>query len=340
MSFPSAPSTGKNGKVMINFNDGAALTAAVMVKQASYNYKGTTFANRIYTLGTGKTLINMRPAVEPKVFIDAILDGLSIAPAASDKVAITAGTLLVNNVEVAAAANAAVSITRPVATEGAWVAIHVNTGTGVTTATKGTDTASGTGIAALVDTYGTGAGQRPLIAVDELLVGMLKVTNGAAVVLGSEIFYFDREDPVDAEILPNLGAAKIGAAMVACHTGAIARDVKFTGYYLDNALSEIGTAVDWNLDAASSNASTVTLGRTISITEVSGWTFAFNQLACDTKVKNAMLNYQGFCAVRLVYPNGGYWQSVGTVVAKFANSPSAINNISVTGSCGDDPIFV
>lgn len=340
MSFPTSPSTGKGGKVLINFNDGALVTLASLTKQASYTYKGTVYANLIYTLGTGKTLINMRPAVEPHAYIDCILDGLSINPGASDKVSVTAGTVQAAGVEVAIPADTAVAVTRPAATQGAWVAIHVHKGTGAITSTKGTDTTAGTGIAALVDTYGSAAGERPLIPTTDLLIGWCKLTNGAAVVLGSEIFYDDREVPVDIEILPNIGAVKISSALVACHAGPLTRVVQFTGYYMDNALSEIGTAIDFGLDATSSEATVTTMGRTIKQTEVSGWTFNFNQLACDSKVKNLLLNQQGFCAVRLVYPNGGYWQSVGSFVAKFSNAPGAMNNIAVTGSFADDPIFV
>ncbi len=141
MAFPSTPSTGKNGKVYISFSDGTKLTSSAMTLQAAYTYKGVAYTNLIYLLGAGKTLINLRPAVEPTLDVDSILAGLDVTPtAANDEVQVSAGSALVDSVVTAVAADITVAVTRPAATQGAWVAISVNKSTGVFTATKGTDT--------------------------------------------------------------------------------------------------------------------------------------------------------------------------------------------------------
>jgi hypothetical protein len=342
MAFPTSVATGKGGKVLINTGDGALLTLQAMTKQTSYTYKGTSYTNRVYLLGTGKTLINARPAIAPTIYVDGIVSGLDVsANGSNDEFQVSAGVVRVSGTDTTVAADTSVAFSRPAATQGAWIAISVNKSTGAFTATKGTDTADAGGITGLLDTWGAAAGQRPLIPVADLLVGLLKVTNGAALLLPTEIFYYDREwADVDAEPLYNIGGCLLNSALVVCHTGPLARSVLFTGYYLDNVLAEIGTAKEWSLQADNNTVSETTMGRTISITETSGWSFTFSQLATDQKVANNLLSRQGHCAVRLQYSNGGYWQSVGSFTASFKNAPGALNSIDVSGSLGDDPVFV
>lgn len=343
MAFPVSPATGKGAKVLINSGDGMYLSAASMTKQASYTYKGEVFTNTIYLLGAGKTLINMRPAKQPTVAIDGIVSEVIVSGTTSnDEVSVTAFDYMYNGVRTTAVADASVSITRPAATQGAWVAIHVKKSDGTISATKGTDTSDAGGITGLLDTYGSSAGQRPLIATTELLIALLKVTNGAAPVASTEIFYYDQEryDTIATTWLPNIGGIKLNSALVALHTGAVSREVKFTGYYLDDSFTEIGTAKDWSLSPATNSVSETFLGGSASQTEISGWSFTFNQLACDEMVKNAMLNRQGMLAVRLVYPNGGYWQGVGSGAGSFNCAAGAFNSISISGSLADDPVFV
>jgi hypothetical protein len=341
MAFPTSATTGKGGKVLMNLSDGVLLTNSAMTKQASYTYKGTTYANRMYLLGTGKTLINMRPGVEPEVNIDFIADGLLISGTSSnDEIATSAGTIVVAGVETSVVADASVAVTRPASGEGAWVAVSVNKSTGVITATKGTDTTGSAGIAGLLDTWGSSAGQRPLIPVADLLVGLLKLSNGAAAVTGSDIFYFDRELQVPYQLASNIGGALINTALVACHVGTLTRVVNFTGYYLDTVLSEIGSAKSWSLNPNANTVSESTLGNEYSATELSGWSFSFEQLATSAEVINNLLNRQGYGAVRLQYPNGGYFQSACTFTATFNNAAGSFNNISVSGSMTDQPVFV
>lgn len=346
MAFPTSPTTGKGGKLSLSFSDGNYLAATAMTKQASYSYRGTTYANRIYLLGTGKTLLNMRPAVEPRIDIDGIIDGLLISPASGDdSITVSAGTGIVDNTVKTFTAATTLAVTRPAATQGAWVAISVNKSTGAFTATKGKDTADGAGITGLVDTYGDPssgtAGARPLIPVADLLVGLLQLTNGAAAVLSTEVSYSDRETAdVDVQVLPNIGGVLIPTALVAMHVGAVSRTVEFTGYYLDAVLGEVGTAKSWSLTPTSNQVTESTFNRNIAATEVSGWNFTAEQLAADTKAKDIILGRQGYCGVRLAYPNGGYWQSAATIAPTFNCATGAMNSISISGSLLDDPVFV
>jgi len=341
MAFPTSPTTGKNAKVLINSNDGAYEASTAMTVQTTYTYKGVSYANRVYLWGSGKTLINMRPAIEPRIDIDGIIDGIVCTVTASnDEVQTSAGTILVDNVVTTVAADTSIAVTRPAAGEGAWVAIHVHKGTQAVTATKGTDTSGSAGKGGLLTTYGTSAGQRPLIATTDLLIALIQLDNGAKPVTSSEIFSYDRQTAdVDAQVLPNIGGVLLPTALPALHVGPTRQPVKITGYYLDNALAEIGTAKSWNLNPSTNEVSDTTFSRGISITEVSSWAFTFEQLATDPKAKNAIIDRQGYGAVRLQYPNGGYWQGACTLVPSFAVAPGALNSISVSGSLLDDPVF-
>lgn len=339
MAFPTFPTSGKNSKVLISNGDGALLTLASMTKQASYSHKGETLTDLVYLLGTGKTLINVRPAIMPTIAIDGILQGLDISPSATDdKCAVSAGVIEVDGTEVTVAVNAAVALSRPANEKWAWNGVHVNKSTQVISVTKGTDTATDSE-AALLDTYGTSAGQRPLIATTELLIGWIKLRDdGAAVIVGSDIDYQDKEyGGIDYQLLPNIGGIKLQTPLIALHTGAVTRTVKFTGYYLDNVLSEIGTAKSWNLAAQSNQITDSTFGGAYSSTEVSGFNFSFEQLAADRKVIDATWYRQGHCAVRLQMPNGFYWQSVATITPTVNSAVGSMINISVSGSCGDFP---
>jgi hypothetical protein len=342
MAFPTSVATGKGGKVSINVGDGNYLSLQSMTLQSSYTYKGETYTNRVYLLGTGQTLINMRPAVDPDISIDGISSEVQITPGtANDTVDVSSFSIIVDGTTSTVSAQTAVSFTRTtVSTTAQWVAVHVDKSTRAVTCTEGTAITGTT--TALLSAYGSTAGQRPLIATDQLLVGLLKVDDGAALVLSSEIFYTDQErsDTIAATILPNIGGVLLNTALVQLHTGPTGRVVKFTGYYLDDAMVEIGTAKEWSLTPSTTQVSETFFGGAASQTVVGGWSFTFSQLATDQHVKNAMLNRQAMMAVRLQYANGGYWQSVGSGAGTYRCSPGAFNTIDVSGSLADDPVFV
>lgn len=336
--FPNTPGSGKGSKVFISNSDGALLSAVAMTKQATYEYKGKFYTNLVYLLGEGKTLINIRAEMQPVISIDGILQGLEISAGAADKAAVSAGVDEVSGVQGAVAANAAVALTRPAADKICWNAIIVTKSTGVITAVKGADAADALP-ASLLLTYGTGAGQKPLIPVDSLLIGCVKlIDDGAAVITDSDIDYTDREDGgVDFQILPNIGGLKLQAALPVIHTGALAREVKFTGRYLDSALAEIPTAKGFTLSGSANTQSEETFGNAYSASSPGATSFTFEQLASDRKVFDAKVKREGFAAVRLQLPNGFYWQSVGSVTPSLTVNPTAFTSISVSGSCADEP---
>lgn len=339
--FPTFPMSGKNSKVLISSGDGALLTLSPMTKQAAYSHKGEILTNQVYLLGTGKTLINMRPYLAPSVAIDGILQGMDIAPGAADKVSVSAGLIEVDGVQTAVPANTAVALTIvSAASTIQWNAIVVDTGAQTISAVAGTPIAD---TETLLDTFGDAAGQRPLIPLDQLLVGWVQVgTTG--VIPAASINYFERENGgVDYEMLPNVGGVKLQAALTELHSATIggtpsSRAVKFTGRYLDNVMAQIGTAKSWSLTASSTQINEETFGSSYGSSEISGFTFSFDQLAADRKVIDAAWFKQGHCAVRLMMPNGFYWQSVATVVPTVNNSTGAMISISVSGSCGDFPV--
>lgn len=219
MQVPSIPMTGKGAKVSLSFNDGAAVSSFALTKQASYNYSGEIYTNRAYFLGTGR-MINSRPAANPTVFVNGILDGIDVSSTVSNEIATSAGSILVSNLVVPVPADTSVAIVRPASTQARWTAISVNTGTGAVTATAGTDTSAGTGKAGLLATYGSSAGQKPLIAVDELLVCYLSLDSTAGLIASNEIMTEDREwSAISYRMVPSVGGIIISSALPALHTG-------------------------------------------------------------------------------------------------------------------------
>lgn len=333
--FPSYPTSGAGAKVFMNTNAGTLLNLESMTLQASKMYLGKLYENLIYQLGEGKTMLNMDPEEQPVINIDGILAGMDITPGVADKVSVTAGIIEVDGEQIAVPANTAVDLTIVSAAETVrWNAIIVDEATQAITAVAGTAVAAETG---LNDTYGTAAGNKPLIGTDKLLVGFVEVgTTG--VVAASKIKYYDREEGgIDYQILPNIGGVRLNNALVKCHTGGIGRQVKFTGRYYDDVMAEIPTAKDFSLTPVTNQTSEQTFNNSYGSTTVSGFNFAYNQLAADSKALNNVYHRRGHCAIREQYPNGFFFQTSGTIAPTFNVNATGMNAISVTGSCADFP---
>jgi len=340
MQVPSAPQTGKNAKVSLSFTDGTSTSALAMTKQASYSYNGETYTNRVYLLGSGK-MINSRPAANALAFINGILDGLEVSSTVAQEIAVTAGSILVGNATVAAAADTSITITRPAAGEACWVAVHVNTSTGVTSITKGTDTTGSAGKGGLLTTYGASAGQKPLIAVDELLVCYLGINATTGVFTSDEIEYTDREwASFSYRLIPSLGGVILSTALVALHTGAIPRVVYFSGKYWETtALAEVGDAQQWSITPNSSTVSAVTFAGGPSESQIDNWSFTFNQLFTDAKALDAMYNRQGYGAVKLQLASGQYFLFVGSMAGGITVEPGSYIVQQLSGSIQDRPYY-
>ncbi len=340
MQVPTIPQTGKNAKVSLSFNDGTQATALALTKQASYNYNGESFANRVYLLGAGK-MINSRPAANPQAFIDGILDGIDVSSTVSNEIATSAGSILVDNATVAVDADASTSIVRPASTQAAWFAIVVDKSTGEITAVAGTDTTAGTGKTGLVDTYGTGAGQKPLIATDKLLVCYLKLDSTAGVITSDEIEYTDREwASISYRLVPSIGGVVISEALKPLHVGGVARDVKFTGKYWEStALAVVGDAQQWSVTPNTSTVSAVTFSGGPSESQIDNWAFTFNQLFTDAKALDAIYNRQGYAAIKLELASGQYFLFVGSFAGGITVEPGSFIVQQLSGSIQDRPYW-
>jgi hypothetical protein len=344
-NFPTIPTSGKNSKIEISFADGIQLNLETMTKNAAYTYRGESYANRIYTLGTGKTLINVRPALQPNADIDGILSGLELSvAAAADQIAVSAGTIEVDGTTYAVSADAALALTVAGASKFRWNAITVVKSTRALAVVAGTETA-GNDKAECLNTYGDSAGQRPLIPVGNLLIGWTIVGPTTYTVVPTDIDYQDREfGGIDYQILPNIGGVLLQSALQTVHSATtiggtpIARVVKFSGYYLDTVMAVIGTAKSFTLTPSTTDVSDETFSGGYGQTEIGSWTVSFEQLLADPKVMNAALNRQGHCAIRLLVPNGYGWQSVATVAPTVSSQVGSMININVSGSLGDAPI--
>jgi hypothetical protein len=339
MQVPNVSQTGKNAKVSLSFNDGVLTSNTSLTKQASYQYNGETLVNRVYLLGSGR-MINSRPAANPIVFIDGILDGIDVSSTVADEIATSAGSILVDNATVAAPADTSIAIVRPAATQACWTAVVVSEA-GVTSVVKGADTTAGTGKAGLATTYGTGAGQKPLIAVTEMLVAYLKLDSTAGIIASDEIEYTDREwSTFSYRMLPSIGGVVLSEALLAIHTGAIAREVKFSGKYWEStALAVVGDAQQWSVTPNTSTVSAVTFTGGPSESQVDNWSFTFNQLFTDAKALDAIYNRQGYAAVKLELASGHYFLFVGSFAGGITVEPGSYIVQQLSGSIQDRPYW-
>jgi hypothetical protein len=339
MLVPSVPQTGKGAKVSLSFNDGVATTSA-MTLQASYSYSGETLVDRVYLLGANK-MINSRPAANPFVFVNGILDGGDISSTVADKVAITAGNMLINNATVPIVADGALSITRPASTQACWIAIVANVATGIVSEVKGADTTAGTGKAGLAATFGTGAGQKPLIAADELLLVYLSLDSTVGVVTASEMDFGQREwATISYQMMPSIGGVVIAEALPKIHTGGVARAVYFSGkYWESSALAVVGDAQQWSVTPNTSSVSAVTFTGGPSESQIDNWSFTFNQLFTDAKALDAIYNRQGYAAVKLQLASGQYFLFVGSFAGGITVEPGSFVVQQLSGSIQDRPFW-
>jgi hypothetical protein len=331
--------TGKGAKVSLSFNDGVSTTIALTL-QASYSYSGETLVDRVYTLGANR-MINSRPAANPLCYVNGILDGADISSSVSNEVAVTAGNMLIDNAAVAIVAKSDVAIVRPAATQACWTAIVADMATGVVSAVKGADTTAGTGKAGLLATYGTGAGQKPLIAVDELLIAYLDLDSTAGVVGSNEMHFDEREwASVSYRMLPSVGAVIISQALPKIHTGGVARSVFFSGKYWEaTALANVGDAQQWSVTPNTSSVSAVTFTGGPSESQIDNWSFTFNQLFTDAKALDAIYNRQGYSAVKLELASGHYFLFVGSFAGGITVEPGSFIVQQLSGSIQDRPYW-
>ena len=345
---PKTPVTGKNSKVLISINDGILVTLNEMTKEASKRYRGKLYQNQIYTLGAGKTLINIDPEYAPEVFIDGILEGHDVTPGtAVGTVDVSIGVHEHNGTEasVAGATATFVDVGPTTASYYKYASVYINDIDGtpvINSVVQGGDGVSAT--TALTGVFGTAVGDKPRIPVDALLLATVIIQRNAAgdafeLVSAANIDSSEREfGSPGYQILPNMGAVLLtDASLVECHEGGISRPVKMTGRYLDGSLSLISTAKNWEFTPSQNTISDETFAASYSITEMGSWTFSFEQLAADDKIWRAMKDRGGNFAVRVLYPNGRGYQSVATGGAPLRSAVGEMLPRNVTGSLADEP---
>lgn len=346
---PTKPTSGKYSKVLVSTNDGIPFTKSTLTKQATYTYRGRIYANQIYLLGTGKTMLNVHPDYEPEIFIDGVQSGMEITPgAAVGTLDITAGTIeSAGVIDTVSAVTTAIAETTAATTANFYKYVSVYVDNIATSPVIATLAQSGTGVSAtatLTGNFGAGVGDAPLIPVDALLLAVAIVQrNGAGDAF--ELVSADNIDNSEREmigvgymILPNLGGAHLtDGALVVCHTGTTARPVKMTGRYLDSSLSLISTAKQWEFTPSQNSLSEETFSASYAQTEMGSWTFTFEQLAADDKLIDAMLRRGGHFALRVLYPNGKGYQSVATGSAPMRSAVGEMLPRNVSGSLGDEP---
>lgn len=340
MQVPTIPQTGKNAKVSMNFNDGTSVTALALTKQATYAYKGETLTNRVYLLGDSK-MINSRPAANPFAFVNGIIDGADVSSTVADELSITAGNMLSANVVTAFSAKTDLAITRPAATQARWVGISMALADGTITEVEGTDTTAGTGKAGLLTTYGSAAGEKPLIPATSLLICYLGIDSTAGVIASSEVDFAEREwSSISYRLDASLGAIVVAEAFPIIHTGAISRPLYFTGkYWESSAIALVGDAQKWSISDSSSSVEAVTFSGGASETQVAGQTFTFDQLFTDAKALDAVRNRQGYCAIKLELPSGHYFLFVGSISQSLNCDPGSFVIQNITGSVQGQPTW-
>lgn len=198
-------------------------------------------------------MMSGKSGFEPDVRPNGVVTGSNlISPGASaDEVAVAAFTCYIGGVEIDVSADAAVSVTRPSA-DGRITSITVDD-LGAISETPGTD---GTA----VETRGA-AGGPPLIPVDEVEIGQVRMTStGAAVFTAAEIFQ-DVGTHVETYDYPafevdNIGEGRLAtvaakknafvefaAALPEIHTGPVAKEV-YVKYYTPT-LTALSKTVDF-----------------------------------------------------------------------------------------------
>lgn len=220
-------STSQRGKIQIE-------TSRVLTDFVAMNDSGDK------TIFTHGLVWSSKSGFAPEIVPNGIASGQNlISPgAAADEVAVAAFTVYIGGVEISVDADDAVSVTRPAA-DGRITSIVVDD-LGAIAEVAGTD-----GVA--VETRGA-AGGPPLIPVDEVEIGQVRMTStGTAVFTAAEIYqvngshaeYYDNPsfefDPLGMGKKATVAAKKnafveFAAALPAIHTGALPKAV-FIKYY-------------------------------------------------------------------------------------------------------------
>jgi hypothetical protein len=182
----SLPKTGRYGKIQAPVNDGVLFTNVALTKEAIKTIGNKVYTNRFY--GHANSFWNGNPSYKPTWRLQGIIGEASItATGVNNEVSTNAFSYYKDNGAIAtAAADTSVTVTRPAGNVAKWNLIILTLSTGAISAAVGTDATDTT----FLDTYGTGAGQIPVLTSDQICIGAVKLTSSsAAAVSSAEIVY-------------------------------------------------------------------------------------------------------------------------------------------------------
>lgn len=250
-------STAENAK--LEYESGQQFTAMTALTDSG---DATTFAS-------GAMLWSGKAGAAPVIRPNGLLTGGAITPdAANDKINVAALTCNLQGVVTAVAAAAAVAITRPASAVAKVLSVTVNAA-GAVAVVAGTDSTT----TAFSETRGA-AGGPPLIPVDSIEIGQVRLTsNTAAPVTAAQIYAVVGTHVEMANfpvVSPNYstGKATFMSALPKIHTGTLPKKVYAS--YASPLFAEISLASDFTAPETShSVSSTQIYGTTLGSTSKS-----------------------------------------------------------------------
>jgi len=263
--------TGRFAKIYMALGHGASVSNAALTLSASKEIQGVTYTSRFY--GYSGAIFNRAKALT--VRIQGIVGAMDlITPASGNNVVQTPAFSYYKDASTiqSVSADTSVTVVRPAAGKFNWNLITVNTGTNAVSATTGTDGG------AYSDTFAAGGGP-PLVAVDEIIIGAVKLSSDAAApIVAGDIFYSDstgvllqeRSDIPGYELFPVEGGILTGAALGAFHTGPVGRKVYASFYDLAPVIAEVAHTDNVTLNTTSATTSAEAFNDISPQTDLSG----------------------------------------------------------------------
>ncbi len=240
------------GQIKLPLNDGAQVTNVALTASASKTIQGTTYTDRFVG---HPTLTHWNKGKGFTLRLQGVVGEATVRPTASNNEVQTTAAISYykdNGSLCTAAIDASVTVTRPAGAVAKWNLIVLDLATGAISAVTGTDATDGT----FLNTWGTSAGQLPLVGTDKLIIAAVKLSSSAAaVVLDSEIVYYDglgnllqeRSDMPAYDEFPMEGGILLRSALLKCHTGGVARNVYASFYSQAGALEDYAFSTDWSM---------------------------------------------------------------------------------------------
>lgn len=301
---------GDKGMIVLPISDGALVNNYSLVMVASKEIQGKTYTNRFYG---HPTLKHWNKTKTCNVRLAGIIGEANVVPGTgNDKINIQALISYYKDVDSAVqtiAVSTDLSVTRPATNVAKWNLLVIDTLTGLLKVVAGTDATDTT----FLNTFGSSAGQIPLVGVDELIVGAVKLTSStAAVVASSEITLVDgngrllqeRSDVPSFEKNLLEGGVLFSEALLPAHTGGVSRKVFATFYSLTNFLAPIAHSTGWKLNLSRTATEMKAQGDTGSQVDMgasASFTGSFSRYRVDKEMFK-LAAYKGFGFAKL-YPD-------------------------------------